>query len=657
MLLKKLGWWNELTDAEKKAAEGKNWKTDLSGGIIRVAMKNHGCHPFGNAKARAVVWNFPDPIPQHREPLYGTRPDLVAKYPTHDDKKAFWRLPTLYKSVQEKNKDIGKTVPADHDHRPPGRVRRRRRGDALEPVAGRAAAGDVRRDQPRRRPTTAASATASTSGCKTPTGAQAQRAGAGHRARRTATRCSCRSTSRAAGRASDMLPYYPDGAAPVVRGEAVNTATTYGYDSVTMMQETKTTVCQIERARLRRTTMARMKFICDAERCIECNGCVTACKTEHDVPWGVNRRRVVTLNDGVPGERVDLGGLHALLRRALHGGVPGRLLLPHRRRRGAARQGRLHRLRLLLLRLPVRRAAVPDATAPSACAARWTSAPSAPAAPRPTAAQAEFEKYGRNRLAEGKLPACAEMCSTKALLGGDGDVVADIFRTRVLKRGKGSEVWGWGTAYGSPTGRHADQRRPRNEARTGIGDRARLRPLVLLAACGEKPQTADAAMKVDAVPAFQGHRQRRLHRAPAGRPATRRAGSSSCKTRTQQAQNDYTRGQLSREPPRRDAGCTARSALIARAGFGARAGRGARRCADDRARPAARRRHPEPEHPRRQARGSRRRPTRSYRRRPTRERSKVAAGQQRAVLARRARVGHRQATPACPSARRRKPAS
>src|SRR5712672_1650211 len=49
--------------------------------------------------------------------------------------------------------------------------------------------------------------------------------------------------------------------------------------------------------------MARMKFLCDAERCIECNGCVTACKQENDVPWGVNRRRVVTINDGVPGER------------------------------------------------------------------------------------------------------------------------------------------------------------------------------------------------------------------------------------------------------------------------------------------------------------------------------------------------------------------
>ena len=97
VLLKKLGWWDELTDAEKKAAEGKNWKTDLSGRQIRVFMKKHGCHPFGNAKARAVVWNFPDGIPQHREPLYSPRPDLVAKYPTHDDKKAFWRLPTLYK--------------------------------------------------------------------------------------------------------------------------------------------------------------------------------------------------------------------------------------------------------------------------------------------------------------------------------------------------------------------------------------------------------------------------------------------------------------------------------------------------------------------------------------------------------------------------------
>jgi formate dehydrogenase major subunit len=46
----------------------------------------------------------------------------------------------------------------------------------------------------------------------------------------------------------DLLNYYPEGAAPIVRGEAINTATTYGYDIVTMMQETKTTLCQVMKA-------------------------------------------------------------------------------------------------------------------------------------------------------------------------------------------------------------------------------------------------------------------------------------------------------------------------------------------------------------------------------------------------------------------------
>ncbi len=49
--------------------------------------------------------------------------------------------------------------------------------------------------------------------------------------------------------------------------------------------------------------MERMKFYWDAKRCIECNACVTACKNEHEIPVGVNRRRVVTIKDGEPGER------------------------------------------------------------------------------------------------------------------------------------------------------------------------------------------------------------------------------------------------------------------------------------------------------------------------------------------------------------------
>src|SRR3546814_13132492 len=74
--------------------------------------------------------------------------------------------------------------------------------------------------------------------------------------------------------------------------------------------------------------------------------------------------------------------------------------------------------------------------------------------PEEHGSEAEFEKYGRNRLAEGKLPACAEMCSTKALMAGDGDVGADIFSTRVANRGKGAEVWGGGRASGSQQAGH-----------------------------------------------------------------------------------------------------------------------------------------------------------------------------------------------------------
>ena len=246
VFMKKLGWWDELTEAEKKAAEGKNWKTDLSGGIIRVVMQNHGCHPFGNAKARAVVWNFPDAVPQHREPLYSNRPDLIAKYPTHDDKKAFWRLPTLFKSVQEKNKDIGKDFP-------------------LVMTSGRLVEYEGGGEETRSNPWLAElqqemfveinPAAANDRGIrngeavwvKSPSGARIRvKAQVTERVGRDTVFLPFHFSGHWQG--VDLKAYYPDGAAPVIRGEAVNTATTYGYDSVTMMQESKTTLCQIERA-------------------------------------------------------------------------------------------------------------------------------------------------------------------------------------------------------------------------------------------------------------------------------------------------------------------------------------------------------------------------------------------------------------------------
>jgi formate dehydrogenase major subunit len=41
---------------------------------------------------------------------------------------------------------------------------------------------------------------------------------------------------------------YPKGSDPYVLGEACNTAFTYGYDSVTQMQETKVSLCRLSRA-------------------------------------------------------------------------------------------------------------------------------------------------------------------------------------------------------------------------------------------------------------------------------------------------------------------------------------------------------------------------------------------------------------------------
>lgn len=49
--------------------------------------------------------------------------------------------------------------------------------------------------------------------------------------------------------------------------------------------------------------MARLKFYVDNDRCIGCYGCQVACSSAHEVPIGINRRKVVLLNEGVPGKK------------------------------------------------------------------------------------------------------------------------------------------------------------------------------------------------------------------------------------------------------------------------------------------------------------------------------------------------------------------
>ncbi len=195
-----------------------------------------------------MVWNFPDAIPKHREPIYSNRPDLVAKYPTHDDKKAFWRLPTLFKTAQDK-------AVADKVHEKfPVMLSS---GRLVEYEGG----GEETRSNPwlaelqQENFVEVNPKDAEARGIKywdwvwvsTPSGARIK-------VRALVTERVNPGTSRIpfhfAGwwRGKDLLDrYYPRGRRRSCAARAVNTAT-YGYDSVTMMQETKTTLCQIERA-------------------------------------------------------------------------------------------------------------------------------------------------------------------------------------------------------------------------------------------------------------------------------------------------------------------------------------------------------------------------------------------------------------------------
>jgi formate dehydrogenase major subunit len=254
-VLKKLGWDGDLTSEERTVIEmvggdkidSVSWQTDLSGGIQRVAIQ-HGCSPGGNAKARAVAWNLPDPVPTHREPIYSPRPDLVAKYPTLPDNRDF-RLPNVGFTVQKRAADrkIGEQFPfvltsgrlVEYE----GGGEETRSNKWLAELVQEAFAEINPKD--------------------------AERLGIKHGQMvwlygpegDSKVHVRAQITERV-GQGVIFMPFhfsgiyqgqdlrsrYPAGTDPIVLGEAVNQLTTYGYDPVTAMQETKVTLCRVEPA-------------------------------------------------------------------------------------------------------------------------------------------------------------------------------------------------------------------------------------------------------------------------------------------------------------------------------------------------------------------------------------------------------------------------
>ena len=394
--------------------------------------------------------------------------------------------------------------------------------------------------------------------------------------------------------------------------------------------------------------MARMKFICDAERCIECNGCVTACKNEHDVPWGVNRRRVVTLNDGVPGEKQHLGGLHAL-----HATRPA-----WRSARSTASTA------------PTKAWCCTTRTSASAAAtARYACPFGAP----------QFPTNGTFGL-RGKMDKCTFCAGGPEANGSAGRVrevrpqppgrrqaaglrrdVLDQGAARRRRRRGGRHLphpraearqgqRGLGLGHGLRQAAHggaapAEPRRPSHERSLVIVCAGRWRCCWPPAARSRRP-TADATQGRRA--GLAGRRQR-PYAAPGWKPGDKASWEAADAQRARRARTSTPRVALKCRStlPCEETPCTRSIAhgslllALAAAGAGAQAcGAGASRTAAGagRSRPAgaASSRRPSPS------------PTR-----PTPQRAKSPARQQRAVLARRARVGHSsRASPACRAPRR-----
>jgi formate dehydrogenase iron-sulfur subunit len=186
-----------------------------------------------------------------------------------------------------------------------------------------------------------------------------------------------------------------------------------------------------------------MKFLCDTKRCIECNGCVTACKNENDdaLEWGIQRRRVVTLNDGEPGENsISVACMHCT-------DAPCMAVCPADCFVHTEDGIVLHNKDLCigcgycLFACPFGAPQFPKQTAFGERGKMDKCTFCAGGPETEVGSEEERKKYGANRIAEGKLPMCASLCSTKALMAGDAETVSDIFRQRVVERGAKGAGW------------------------------------------------------------------------------------------------------------------------------------------------------------------------------------------------------------------------
>jgi formate dehydrogenase major subunit len=191
------------------------------------------------------VWNFPDAVPQHREPLYSPRPGHGREVP---DPR---RQEDVLAAADAVQVDPGKNVADKVAEKFP-----------LVLTSGRLVEYEGGGDETRSNPWLAElqqenfieinPKDANDRGVKdgeyvwvqSPTGAQISvKALVTERVAPAPTFIPFHFAGWWQGK--DMLEYYPKAPRPSRAARRSTPATTYGYDSVTMMQETKTTLCQV----------------------------------------------------------------------------------------------------------------------------------------------------------------------------------------------------------------------------------------------------------------------------------------------------------------------------------------------------------------------------------------------------------------------------
>lgn len=233
----------KLTD-EEKSKIGKNWKVDKSNIIAEKCMER-GIAPYGNAKARAIVWTFADQIPKHREPLHSPRTDLAKENPSFADKKDHYRVDTRYVSEQSAQ-DWAKDFPINLVT---GRLVNLN-GAGVENRASKYLAKLTPEMFCDINPDLAAQhgiRNGSMMWIYSPQGTKIKvKANYSHSV--APDRVFLPFHFAGIFQGEDLGHKYPEGTKPYAIGESANTVTNYGYDIVTQIPETKGGLCQIGKA-------------------------------------------------------------------------------------------------------------------------------------------------------------------------------------------------------------------------------------------------------------------------------------------------------------------------------------------------------------------------------------------------------------------------